>query len=141
MIIPALSIKQPWAWAIVEGHKPVENREWKNKPRYRGPLLIHASKNYDKTGAAWIGNEFPELKIPNLYVGNGMGGIVGIVWFKDIVTYHKSPWFFGPLGLVVDDAKPLPFYPCKGQLGFFNVNYPGSLLNDSLKGNDYERFF
>ena len=40
-----LSIRQPWAWAIVAGFKPVENRTWKTG--YRGPLLIHAGLRED----------------------------------------------------------------------------------------------
>ena len=46
MILPpgeyhCLSIWNPWAWAIFHG-KPIENRHW--PIRYRGKLLIHASK-------------------------------------------------------------------------------------------------
>lgn len=37
-----LSIKQPWAWLICIGCKTIENRTWVRK--YRGPILIHASK-------------------------------------------------------------------------------------------------
>lgn len=37
-----LSIQQPWASLIVMGHKRIETRSWKSK--YRGPVLIHASK-------------------------------------------------------------------------------------------------
>lgn len=37
--IPALTVRQPWAWCIEHG-KPVENRTWQT--RYRGPLAIHA---------------------------------------------------------------------------------------------------
>ena len=43
----ALSIQQPWAWAIVNGFKPVENRTWRTN--YTGPLLIHAGKRELKT--------------------------------------------------------------------------------------------
>jgi hypothetical protein len=39
----ALSIRQPWAWAIVSGLKTIENRSWQTN--YRGPLLIHAAKS------------------------------------------------------------------------------------------------
>ena len=39
-----LSIRQPWAWAILNAGKRVENRDWKHAPSYRGPLLIHAAK-------------------------------------------------------------------------------------------------
>lgn len=40
----ALSIRQPWAWAILHAGKRIENREWRYPPSYRGPLLIHAAK-------------------------------------------------------------------------------------------------
>ena len=39
----ALSVCQPWAWAIVHGIKKVENR-WR-PTRHRGPLVIHASRS------------------------------------------------------------------------------------------------
>ncbi len=41
-----ISIKQPWASLIVYGYKEYEFRTWKTK--YRGDILIHASKNIDK---------------------------------------------------------------------------------------------
>lgn len=44
-----LSVRQPWAWAILNAGKRIENRERKDGRmpamcRYRGPLLIHAAK-------------------------------------------------------------------------------------------------
>lgn len=42
----ALSIRQPWAWLIVNGFKDIENRSWDTK--YRGLVLIHASKGMTK---------------------------------------------------------------------------------------------
>jgi ASCH domain len=33
----ALSVRQPWAWAIVSGYKDVENRSWPTN--YRGTYL------------------------------------------------------------------------------------------------------
>lgn len=39
----ALSVRQPWAWAIACGGKAVENRS--RGTLYRGVLAIHASKN------------------------------------------------------------------------------------------------
>ena len=42
----ALSIMQPWAWLIANGHKDIENRSWPT--RYRGPVLIHAGKREDE---------------------------------------------------------------------------------------------
>ena len=40
-IYHCLSVWQPYAWALFNG-KPIENRRW--PIRYRGRLLIHASK-------------------------------------------------------------------------------------------------
>lgn len=37
-----LSVQQPYAWAIVNGWKPIENRRWRTG--YTGHLLIHAGK-------------------------------------------------------------------------------------------------
>jgi hypothetical protein len=44
----ALTIKQPYAWAIAVGAKSVENRTWHTA--YRGPLAIHAGKTVDRAG-------------------------------------------------------------------------------------------
>lgn len=38
-----LTVKQPWAKMIADRDKPIETRSWYEK--YRGPLLIHSSKN------------------------------------------------------------------------------------------------
>lgn len=48
----ALTIRQPWAWAIAAGHKPVENRTWTT--RYRGPLAIHAAQAWDENGELYM---------------------------------------------------------------------------------------
>jgi len=40
-----LTIQQPWAFAIAEGFKTVENRT--RRTNYRGQLLIHASLKHD----------------------------------------------------------------------------------------------
>jgi hypothetical protein len=122
----ALSIRQPWAWAIIHVGKDIENRDWKPwNPglKFRGEFLIHASAtmtkdeywhfvNYAERGPVGAVPEFGELE---------RGGIVGRAKIVDIVTAHSSPWFFGPIGLVIADAEPLPFRALKGQLGFFNV--------------------
>jgi len=40
--VKTISLLQPWATLMVIGAKKVETRSWNT--RYRGPLLIHASK-------------------------------------------------------------------------------------------------
>jgi len=118
----AISIKQPWAWAIFHG-KPVENRSWHCK--YRGPLLIHASKSFDHDGFRWLFENQLRLNIKTVPKRDEfkLGGIIGQVDMIDCVSYHPSPFFFGPWGHVYDDPEPLPFFPCKGKLGIFEVDY------------------
>jgi hypothetical protein len=47
--VKALTVQQPWAWAIIHGGKDVENRTqlWK----YRGLLVIHAGARWSTRGA------------------------------------------------------------------------------------------
>jgi hypothetical protein len=119
----AISIKQPWAWLIVNGLKDIENRDWITWER--GHVLIHAGKQFDNEGYAWIAEHmqsvFEQMPEPNQY---DMGGVVGECEIVDCVVESTSPWFFGPFGFVIRDAKPLPFMPCRGRLGFFEVEYP-----------------
>lgn len=101
-MILALSIRQPWAGRIVSGRKDVENRTWTTT--YRGPVLIHAGKQPDREEDGPYGE---------------LGGIVGVAELVDVVTESASPWFSGPFGFVLRNARPLPFTPCRGALGFF----------------------
>lgn len=121
----ALSIRQPWAWLIIHAGKDCENRP--RRFNHRGPLLIHASqgmtrREYDEAMNWVVLNArlpltFHEPKFEELL----RGGIVGQMNVVDCVDEHPSPWFCGPYALVIDGAKELPFYPCKGQLSLFEV--------------------
>jgi hypothetical protein len=115
----ALSIRQPYAWLIVNGHKDIENRTWPTN--FRGRVLIHAGVTYPKRDYAddavahrrYYGS-YPERE-------DMIGGIVGVATIVDCVSDSESKWFNGPYGFVLADAKPLPFMPCKGALSFFDV--------------------
>ena len=48
------------------------------------------------------------------------GGIVGVATVVDIVTEFDSPWFFGPIGLVIANARSVDFVAVGGMLGFFD---------------------
>ena len=47
-----ISVRQPWAQAVIDGHKPIENRSRGFTLRYRGRLWIHASAAISDRGAA-----------------------------------------------------------------------------------------
>lgn len=114
----ALSIRQPYAWLIVNGHKDVENRTWRTP--YRGPVLIHAGKTYPKRDHE---DDF------DCYAAQGypadresmLGGIVGIANITGCVTSSDSRWWIGPVGFTLAEAEPCGLIPCKGELGFFDV--------------------
>ena len=64
----ALTVKHPWAWAIIHGGKDVENRPRPTK--YRGLLHIHAGKAMDFDAFT-----FPALEAAeNEYVCRGVEG-------------------------------------------------------------------
>lgn len=46
----ALTVRQPWAWAIVYGGKDVENRTRNVVGSYRGPVAIHAGREWSSDG-------------------------------------------------------------------------------------------
>src|SRR5215472_2285942 len=72
-IMKALSVCQPWAWAIVHGLKTVENRY--RPTRHRGPLVIHASRS-----RRYLGKDFANL-LPGLPPADRLdfGVLVGVV--------------------------------------------------------------
>lgn len=113
-----ISIMQPWAWAIIQG-KPVENRDWYTA--VRGPVLMHTGKKYNDSAVSFIENLLGTKVPDNL----PRGGIVGRFEIVDCVKKYDSPWFFGKFGFVLKNAIELPFMPCRGQLGFFEVEYNG----------------
>lgn len=126
-VCKCISVRQPWAWLIVQGHKPIENRDWKFAPKYRGDLLIHAASGMTRTEyddvQRFLDDNFPSIKLPPDPMSDMRGGIVGKASLVDVVTESDSPWFFGRLGFVLAGAHPLPFMPYKGQLGLFDVDY------------------
>lgn len=123
----ALSIRQPYAWAIVNGFKDVENRPWRT--RYRGPFLVHAGKIEEVDDIAGVLQQIAAATgYANLeqdyWEERQLGGIVGIATLTDCVDRHASPWFHGPRGFVLTDARPLPFRALAGKQGFFAAGEP-----------------
>lgn len=122
-----LSIRQPWAWLILNAGKDVENRS--RLTRIRGRILIHASKGmtrheFEDGMDTWQAVRRKAGMDPAGQPAFGdmpRGGIVGSVEIVDCVASSSSPWFFGPYGYALRDPKPLPFVPSAGQRGFFKA--------------------
>lgn len=126
----ALSIRQPWAWLILNAGKDIENRNWPT--HVRGRILIHAGKSMTRAeyeGALDTMN-YVERRDRSAILRTTLppfeqlqrGGFVGSVEIVDCVAESASPWFFGDFGFVLRAPSPLPFVPFRGQLGFFEVD-------------------
>lgn len=114
----ALSVRQPWAHAIVHLGKDIENRT--RRFGHRGLTLIHASAGITADEYVEADDEISRrtgLRLPPAHQLD-RGGIVGVVEIVDSISAadvrSSGPWWRGPYGLVLANARPLPFIPCKG---------------------------
>lgn len=119
----ALSIRQPWAWLIVQGHKKIENRTWDTKKR--GRFLIHASSKRpsddDMEAALAICTKLG-IALPHK-ADFTLGAIVGYASLCGTVAQSDDPFFFGPVGLQLKDCHAVEPIRFKGALSFFNTPY------------------
>jgi hypothetical protein len=135
--VKALTVKNPWAWAIIHGGKDVENRSRPTK--YQGQLFIHAGKGWSHEGQEFLQQKrtpfgfqaFPldEWQKPNL-----IGKVIGSV---DVVDCHHasecqarddvdnlcSEWAIADsYHWVLANPEPLALpFPMKGKLGIWNM--------------------
>ena len=107
----ALTVKQPWAWAILYAGKDIENRGWRT--RYRGPLVIHSGARLHEARKMPRGAR----AVPDDFVFSAMLGVVELV---DVVERSRSKWFEGPFGWVLRNPRPFSRpIPCPGRLGLW----------------------
>ena len=119
----ALSVRQPWAWAIVAGYKKIENRS-EGAIRADGMdcrrVAIHAAKGLKQDEFDWGAWRLPKHGVtcprPELLV---RGAIIGAVDVVDIVSESDSAWFGGRMGLVLENAEMCAPIPAVGALGYF----------------------
>ena len=96
----ALTIRQPWAWAVIHAGKTVENRSRNIAGDYRGPVAIHAGLKIDEVGQhdqlireAWTGETrlSPDPDRPTFYhdapwrKAFSYGRVIGVA---DLVDVH-----------------------------------------------------
>ncbi len=152
--VKALSIRQPWLWAILDipesdCPKRVENRKG-TAFHYRGPVLLHASLggtrleytvgiggimrariDHQHTASPSMDGNMP------VYQALPRGCYLGIARIVDVVMH--PPAFVrgaltsgyciaGQLGLKLADVRKLPRVDAPGSLGLYNVEHtPGQV--------------
>lgn len=113
---PILSVRQPYAYQIIHNGKDVENRNWRPKPLYFGPLYIHAARTFDSI-------EDEKNFLIDYAPDNQIGGVIGLV---RVVAYKRphqyqsrwanmdSKWLW-----ILEDPQPISFVQMNGRLGLF----------------------
>lgn len=119
----ALSIRQPWLEFILQGRKTIEVRTWSTK--YRGPLLLHASRAIDRDACSHFGIQSGEL---------AFGAILGVVDLVDCQRFTHESWEKllpahlnmrdfkdGLTGWILRNPRAVTPTPLPGRLGLFMV--------------------
>ena len=89
-----LTVKQPWAWAIVHGGKDVENRSRSLGP-YRGLVAIHAGlgeaplSEWTPTLHGAMADTFTD---PGVMVRDVLGCRGVVIGIADLVDAHECDW-------------------------------------------------
>ena len=84
-----LTVRQPWAYAIIHGGKDVENRSRNIAGEYRGPVALHAGLAWDYAGGTRIW-EINKIEIPPFETSGEWdihGAIIGVV---DLTGAHRA---------------------------------------------------
>ncbi|MBO3663717.1 ASCH domain-containing protein [Microbacterium stercoris] len=132
-----LTVRQPWAWAIIHGGKDVENRVRNIAGDYRGPVAIHAARAdaEDAPETVWWDHAdwYRARRAQPLRwdpTWSDRGAIIGVVDLVDVLppSYYDdaeaneawcSEWAMpGHWQLVLENPRPLAEpIPYRGALG------------------------
>jgi hypothetical protein len=145
--IRALSLRQPWLFAIFNLEKRIENRVWDCS--YRGPIWLHAAKGMTVQECAdavdWMSdrglmNWFKEELWPGT-AGLERGGVCGYAEIKGVLLPEGRQTEFGldsfrrdfpgkademrrwhmdgHYGFVLENVRRFPLMPCAGRQRWF----------------------
>ena len=112
----ALTIRQPWAWAVIHGGKDVENRP--RNCHLRGRFYVHAGLQLSDDGVDWMEQEIG-IRRPREFQH---GVIIGTVELYDVVQDSASPWAAtGSYHWLLRHPRPLARpIPARGRLGWWD---------------------
>jgi ASCH domain len=114
-----LSVRQPWAHALIHLGKRIENRTWTT--RHRGPLGIHASQSLAEFARDYS-TLMPDLPPREELV---LGAVIGIVDLVDIRPFEEvqdDPFAEGPWCWITANPQPIEPIPMPGRLQLFEID-------------------
>lgn len=133
----ALTVRQPWAWAIIHAGKDIENRTRNLAGSYRGPVAIHAGlakpeqhNLASKAHRAAHGTEVPTEIVFGAFIG--VVDLASVHHDSDHGPHRCSPWALpGDWHLMPTNPRPLLHpIPARGMLGLWT---PSAELLEQLQ--------
>lgn len=124
----AITVRQPWAWAIIHGGKGVENRTRNLAGDYRGTVAIHAGlapfeqdNMASRAHRAAHGSEIPTQLTFGAIIGIARLWAVHQATPGDLCCPRGSTNWGEPdvWHLCLTDPRPVDPIPCRGQLGLW----------------------
>lgn len=118
MKMKALSVRQPWASAIISGAKQIENRTWAPPEDLLGSRIwIHAARSLSSDPEALA---LCCANVEDLVLGAILGSVVIDSVVTDDPRDRFGPWWSGPVGWILRDPIPLAQpIPMSGRLGLW----------------------
>lgn len=109
----ALTLQQPWATAVRELGKRIENRSWRPPEHLVGEIIaIHAGRVFDEAGADWLAARTGKMTTS----GNvPLGAVVALARVEAVLMDSEDLWFSGPYGWILSEVTPLEPIPCRGR--------------------------
>lgn len=140
-MMQAITLHRPWDYAMSDlalGDllKLIENRSWKPTSVIGQRIALHAGLKYDYDGAEFIKKTLGVSTIPHRESGVIVATTLVVGWVAKgkngqpttanapglVEIAEASPWFFGPIGWVVAETRPLARpVACRGSQGLFPV--------------------
>lgn len=120
----ALTIRQPWAWAIIHAGKDVENRDWSDRSpniHFRGRVCVHAAKGMSRgeyeEARQYMAKRGVICPLPDQLMRSGIIGTVDVI---DVFHKSRSRWYQGTSrAVILENPAACEFIPVKGALGYF----------------------
>lgn len=146
----AISVRQPWAWAIIHGGKDVENRTRNIAGDYRGPVAIHASKGYDELDFYYVSDILAPGDLPEMDA-IAFGAVIGVATLWAVHQGVQGAWCCprderryqrwavpDQWHLCLTNQRPLPEpIPYRGQLGLWAL--PDDVLPPEFQPSHHTR--
>lgn len=115
----AIVIHQPWAWAIVNGHKRAENRTWQTP--YRGPLAIVAGKSRESMSVGLSRCAELSIDAPSEFQYGAIIGVVDLIAITD-ADGIDCPFATGPFCWHLANPRAVHPVPFAGRLSIFDLD-------------------